>query len=394
VGFGDRQAAATTPADLRQARLAVTAVFFVNGALIASWAPYIPRVKSDLGLSTSSLGVVLLAMAVGAVAAMPAAGVMVERYGARAVLAVAVGVSYVALPFTLLAPNALTLALVLAVLGAATGVTDVAMNANGAAVEHRYGRPILSSLHGLWSIGAFVGAGTTALVTALGVPAELHLVVAALVFGLAGLAACSRLMPAAERADDRRPRGARPTRLVLGLAVIALAAFLAEGAITDWGPLYLRTSLDESATVSAAGYAVFVGSMALMRLTGDRLTARAGRVPVVRIGALLAGIALAVALLVEQPAATFVAFACIGLGLANVFPLVVSAAGRTRSPALAIATVSTGGYAGILIGPPAIGFAADAFSLPVALGLVVGLCALIAALAGLVHGNRETGIET
>jgi MFS family permease len=137
-----------------------------------------------------------------------------------------------------------------------------------------------------------------------------------------------------------------------------------------------------------------VGSMAIMRLTGDRLTSRAGRVPVVRFGALLAGLALAAALLLGQPAATFIAFILTGLGLANIFPLVVSAAGRTRSPALAIATVSTGGYAGVLIGPPVIGFAADLFSLPIALGLVVGLCALIAALAGLVRGDRGTSIGT
>ena len=133
--------------------------------------------------------------------------------------------------------------------------------------------------------------------------------------------------------------------------------------------------------------------MAIMRLTGDRLTARAGRVPVVRFGALLAGLALAIALLVEQPAATFIAFALTGLGLANIFPLVVSAAGRTRSPALAIATVSTGGYARRTDRPAGDGFAADLFSLPIALGLVVGLCLLVAALAGLVHGDRESAVE-
>jgi MFS family permease len=386
VGSLDRPAPVPAGGDLRSARAAVTAIFFVNGALIASWAPYIPRIKHDLDLSARGLGLVLLAMAVGAVACMPAAGVMVERFGARATLAVAVALSYIALPFTLAVSDAFALAGVLAVMGAATGVTDIAMNANGAAVERRYGRPILSSLHGLWSIGGFVAAGTTALMTATGVPAELHLVCAALVLGGVGLAACTRLMRAAPRVEGLRPRRTRPSRGLLGLALISLAAFLAEGAINDWGPLYLRTSLGESATVGAAGYAVFVGSMAAMRLTGDRLTARFGRVPIVRSGAALAAIALASALLVAQPAATFIAFACIGLGLANVFPLVVSAAGRSRSPApaLAIATVSTGGYAGVLIGPPAIGFAADATSLPIALGLVVALCALVAALAGLV----------
>ena len=190
----------------------MTAVFFVNGALVASWAPYIPHIKADLGLSTSALGVVLLAMAVGAVAAMPAAGFLVQRYGARAILGLAVGVSYLALPFVLIAPSAPALAGVLLVMGAASGMTDVAMNANGAAVEHRYGRPILSSLHGLWSVGGFVAAGTTALVTALGVPPELHLLVAAVVFGLLGLAACTRLMPAAERAPTTAGRAARGRR--------------------------------------------------------------------------------------------------------------------------------------------------------------------------------------
>ena len=126
-----------------------------NGALNASWAPYIPHIKSDLELSARGLGFVLLAMAFGAVASMPAAGFMVERFGARSTLAGAVALGYVALPFVLLAPTPLALAGVLVALGASTGVTDVAMNANGAAVEHRYGRPILSSLHAFWSIGAF-----------------------------------------------------------------------------------------------------------------------------------------------------------------------------------------------------------------------------------------------
>jgi MFS family permease len=374
------------PAELRTARAAVTAVFFVNGALNASWAPYIPHIKGDLELSARGLGLVLLAMAFGAVASMPAAGFLVERFGARSTLAVAVALGYVALPFVLLAPTPLALAGVLVLLGASTGVTDVAMNANGAAVEHFYGRPILSSLHAFWSIGAFAGAGVTALMTATGVPAEVHLVAVAVLLGAVGTLACSRLMPAAEHpAEHPAERRARPSRRVIGLTLIAMSAFLAEGAINDWGALYLRTSLGESATVGAAGYAVFVGSMALMRLTGDRLTAHAGRTQIVRAGTAIGGAALALALLAGHPVAAFVAYACLGIGLANVFPLVVSAASRSPAPGVAIATVTTGGYAGVLIGPPAIGFLADASSLPAALGLVVALCALMVVLAGLVR---------
>jgi fucose permease len=391
VGSVDRQAAETMPAALRKARVAVTTVFFVNGALNSSWAPYIPHVKSDLDLSARGLGFVLLAMAFGAVASMPAAGIMVERFGARATLAVAVALGYLALPFVLLAPTPPALAGVLVALGASTGVTDVAMNANGAAVEHHLGRPILSSLHAFWSIGAFAGAGVTALMTATGVPAELHLVAASALLGAIGLFACSRLMPSAEHpAEGSAGRRTRPSRRVLGLTLIALSAFLAEGAINDWGALYLRTSLGESATIGAAGYAVFVGSMALMRLIGDRLIAHAGRTPIVRVGTALGGGALALALLAEHPAAAFAAFACLGIGLANVFPLVVSAASRSPAPGVAIATVTTGGYAGVLIGPPAIGFLADASSLPASLGVVVALCALMVALAGLVRTGPAT----
>ncbi len=387
MGPVDRQAAAIPPAELRTARIDVTTVFFVNGALIASCAPYIPRIKADLELSPRGLGFVLLAMAFGAVATMPAAGLAVERFGARATLAVAVALGYVALPFVLLAPSAVSLACVLVAVGSSTGVTDVAMNANGAAVEHRYGRPILSSLHAFWSIGAFASAGATAVMIAIGVPGELHLVLASLLLGAAGLAACARLMPAAERAADQHGGRSRPSGRVLGLALIAVSSFLAEGAVNDWGALYLRNSLGESATVGAAGYAVFVGSMALMRLSGDRLTAHVGRVRIVRTGTAVAGLALALALLVSHPAAAFVAFACLGIGIANVFPLVVSAASRSRAPAVAIATVTTGGYTGVLVGPPVIGFLADATSLALALGLIVALCALMVALAGLVGGR-------
>ena len=206
----------------------------------------------------------------------------------------AVGVSYIALPFTLLAPSALALAGVLAVMGAASGVTDVAMNANGAAVEHRYGAadPLVAARalerrrirrrghHRARDRARRAGRAAPRRGGGRLRPARPR--------GLHAAHARGRATPAIAP-----PRRSRPTRLVLGLALISLAAFLAEGAINDWGPLYLRTSLDESATVAAAGYAVFVGSMAIMRLTGDRLTSRAGRVPVVRFGALLAGIALA-----------------------------------------------------------------------------------------------------
>ena len=169
-------------------------------------------------------------------------------------------------------------------------------------------------------------------------------------------------MPAAERPGERRrAAGARPSRRVLGLTLIALSSFLVEGAINDWGALYLRNSLGESRDRRGGGLRGLRrldGDHAADRRPPDRARRRAPDRARRRRGS--AAIALALALLVEHPAAAFIAFACLGLGLANVFPLVVSAASRTPAPGVAIATVSTGGYAGILIGPPAIGFLADA----------------------------------
>jgi MFS family permease len=387
----ERAAGAIPRAVPGAARRAIATIFLVDGAVVGTWAARVPALQDRAGVSTATLGLALAGLAAGALVAMPISGWRAARDGSRRTTLVCVAAIVIALPIPSLATSAAGLILGAVALGAANGAIDVAMNAHGVEVERRLGRPILSSLHAFWSIGAFAGAGVTALMTATGVPAELHLVAASALLGAIGLFACSRLMPSAEHpAEGSAGRRTRPSRRVLGLTLIALSAFLAEGAINDWGALYLRTSLGESATIGAAGYAVFVGSMALMRLTGDRLIAHAGRTPIVRVGTALGGGALALALLAEHPAAAFAAFACLGIGLANVFPLVVSAASRSPAPGVAIATVTTGGYAGVLIGPPAIGFLADASSLPASLGVVVALCALMVALAGLVRTGPAT----
>jgi hypothetical protein len=280
-----------------------------------------------------------------------------------------------------LASDLIGLGLALLAAGAAGGALDVSMNAQGVAVEKHYWRPIMSSLHGMFSLGAMVGAGATGLVAALGVPLLPHFAGVAGLIVVVGLIACRPMLPAAAEAGAQGPGFARPSLRLLLPGIVALAALLSEGAMADWSAVYLSVSLGAGTITAAAAYATFSLMMAAGRLSGDRLVARLGGDAVVRAGGALAACGLGLTLLIGHPLVAVVGFGLVGAGLACVFPVVLSAAARTPDlpPSAAIAAVCTVGYFGFLIGPPAIGGLAELIGLPEALGLVVLLCALIAA---------------
>jgi hypothetical protein len=370
----------------RSARMAVAAMFFINGAVLASWVPMIPAVQQNLSLSTGALGIALLGMAAGALLAMPIAGMVSARRGSGMITTLA-GLIYCAvLPMLLLAPVLPVLFLVLFVFGAANGAMDVTMNAQGVLVERRYRRPIMSSFHGLYSMGGFTGAVSSGILAALGVPSETRMLGAACLFAI-GVAVASRwLLPAAGETTTTGPRFARLSGPLVALAVVGFSAFVAEGAMGDWSAVYLRNSLGAGPALASAGFAAFACTMAAMRMTGDRLVQYAGPVLVVRSGGIIAGIGLGVALLVGHPLAAIIGCGLVGCGMANVVPVMLSAAGRASSLAAgpAIAAVSTGSYFGSLAGPPVVGFAANVVTLPYALGLVVACCLVVTLLAGAV----------
>jgi len=365
------------------ARWAVAAMFLVNGALLANWVARIPAVQQRLGLSAGALGIALLGMAIGALAAFPVTGLLIAHYGSRRVTTGAALVYCAAVPLPGLAPSLPLLMVALIALGAGNGAMDVAMNAQGVAVEARYGRPIMSSFHGLWSVGGFAGALVGGLAAGAGIAPFPHLLGAAVVLVIAALVAARWLLPVAADADSGAPAFARPTRALLGLGVVAFCSALGEGAMADWSAVYLHSSLATSAAFAAAGYAGFSLAMTVGRLSGDRLTHRFGPVVLVRVGGLLAAAGLGVALVVGRSVPAVAGFALVGAGLSLVAPLVYSRAGRTPgvSPAAALAAVATMGYTGFLLGPPIIGAVAQALSLRDALGLIVLLAIAIAALA-------------
>lgn len=379
----------------RAARRAVMAVFFINGIALGNWFPRIPAVQRELGLSDGLLGLALLGTAAGALVAMPTTGWLIARRGSRAVTTAAALALCAALPLPARAPDLAWLIAALALLGAANGVLDVAMNAQAVAVERRYGRPIMTTFHGLWSLGGLIGAAVAGLVAGGGVGPRPHLLTIAAILLPVALLTRRWLLPARVDAGGGGPAFARPSRALAGLGVVGFCALLGEGAVADWSAVYLRNELGTGAGFAAAGYAAFSLAMAAGRFAGDALTARLGPVAIVRYGGLLVALGLGAALAVGQPVATLVGFACVGAGLACVFPVILSAAGRQGAinPGAALAAVSTAGYSGFLAGPPLIGFVAELAGLRVGLATVVLLAAAIVLLAGAVGpaGSAERG---
>jgi predicted MFS family arabinose efflux permease len=357
------------------ARAATFGVFFVNGAAIGTWVGHIPWIQDRFELSKSTLGLVLLAMSIGVIVALPLMGQAIVRLGS--VRATRLGgfacVALLLLP--LLAPEPWLLPVALTLFGASSAAMDVSMNAHGVAVERGLHRPIMSSLHAGWAFGGLAGAGLVTVGGAAGLDPRLQTALAAALLAILLTASLRRIGPGSDTAEA--PGGfVRPSRGVLLLAVLCLLIMVTEGAMADWGGLYLSRDLGTSTSVAALAFAAFSGGMTAGRLFGDWLNHRLGAATLMRGGTALAGVALGALLLVGEPAVALAGFFLVGIGVANGVPLVFSAAGHApgRESGPNIAAVSSMGSIGFLAGPPFIGFLAEATSLPLALStLCVGL---------------------
>jgi MFS family permease len=371
---------------LRAARLAVLAVFFLNGFGFASFVVRIPAVQERLSLGEGLLGLALLGVSVGSLSSMPLTGWLISRFGSRPLVGISAILFPLALLLAALAPVLAVLVATFALVGASAGLLDVSMNAHASTVEKGYGRRIMSSFHAAFSFGGLAGAASGGLVASAGVGIAPHILGVA-AFSIVGAAIIyGVLLPAsADRGESGDPAFARPTRALVGLGVISFCVLLGEGAMADWSAVYLRNALETGPGFAAAGYAAFSLTMATGRLFGDRLAEALGPATLVRLGGSVAAFGLASGLLLATPSAALVAFAGVGLGLSVIFPTALGAAGRAEGgTGPAIAAVSTAGYFGFLVGPPTIGFAAEATSLGTALFLVVVLCLAVAVLAGAV----------
>ena len=368
-------------------RAAVAAAFLIHSTVSGTWAPRLPAIKESLGLSDGELGTALVGLAIGLVAGTRVAGAPIDRFGSRPVMRAGFPLLAATLLLPGLADGIVTLFLSLLVLGVASGALDVAMNAQGIEVERRLGRPILSGLHGLWSVGLGLGAVVAALAAAVEADPLEHFAVVAGVLAVASVVFLRGLLAVDHQLRDTgaeaEPVDVRWTMALVLLGVIAFCSFVGEGSASDWSAVYMTQELATSQALGAVAFAAFAVTMALARFAADPLRGRPGNVVLVRGGSLLAAAGLGIALLVHEPAAGIAGFALLGLGLAPVVPIAFSAAGDLdpRATGRLVGRVATIGYVGSVAGPIMIGWLAEATSLRTSLGLVVVLAIVIAASA-------------
>ncbi|MEU5061117.1 MULTISPECIES: MFS transporter [unclassified Streptomyces] len=378
--------------ELKRARYAVATVFCVHGAVTGSFATRVPWIQDHAGVSAGQLGVALAFPALGASVAMPLAGWVSHRFGARTALRGLLALWTLALILPSLAPNLAVLCVALFAYGASAGMSDVAMNALGVEVENRLDRSIMSSLHGMWSVGALIGSAAGTLAAHLGSDARLHHLLAAATLTVVGFIACGGVLDLRPTEDEEPPpRFALPPRSALLIGAVGFCAVFAEGASLDWSAVYLRDVLDTSAGLAAACTTAFTLTMAVARLAGDRIVDRFGAVRTVRVGGVGASLGGLLVVVAPNPAVAMAGFGLMGLGIAVVVPLAFAAAGRSGpNPSQAIAGVATITYTSGLIAPSAIGTVADATSLVVSFGLVTFLACGLAVFAGVLRTGDRT----
>ncbi|PYC76663.1 MFS transporter [Streptomyces tateyamensis] len=366
-------------ARLRRARVSVALVFAVHGTLAGTFATRIPAIREHLHLSAGQLGLALVMPALGASLAMPLAGRIAHRLGARTAIRLLIGLYALALTLPPLAPGLPWLCLATLVFGATAGMADVAMNAEGVEVEQRLGRSIMSGLHGMWTLGGLVAAGLGLLAARQHLDPRAHLALVALALLAAAQLVCGHLLDVRPEPEaEAPPRFSVPPRSALLIGLVGFCAVFAEGAGIDWSGVYLRDVTGAAAGTATLAYAAFTALMTLGRFAGDAVVSRLGAVTTVRLGGVVAAAGGVLVVAASGPGLAIPGFGLIGLGIAVVVPLAFAAAGHAGpNPSQAIAGVATVTYTSGLVAPAIVGLVAQGTSLRVSFVLVTLLAAAL-----------------
>jgi MFS family permease len=374
-----------------RARGALSSLFLLHGFIAASWVARIPAVSEGLGLEAVVLGTILMGNMAGSLAGSITSGGLVDRYGSRATAQYTVLAALVGLVSLSLMPSAMLLFVGLAVYGLLMSYLNIAINAQATALEARYGRPIFSSFHAMWSLGALLGALSGAGLAGLGFQPWLHFVlvglVGALIVGVGWRWLLETPVPPIRRVF------ALPTGPLLFLGLMGFCTAISDGSIPGWSGVYLR-SLGAPESVAALGFAVHQSVMLLGRLSGDWLVARFGAVRVVRYGALFGGLGLGLGVLSQSVEGALLGIACMGWGMATLFPMMFAAASNTPglSAASAISSVSTMSTLGGLVGPLLLGGVAEVGGVRSSFLLAAMLAGVVSWLAFSLSGYRTRSL--
>lgn len=370
----------TASANRPETRLATRISFFAAGFAMACWAPLVPFAKANVGVDDGALGLLLLCLGAGSLVAMPLTGAMSARIGSKPMILAGGFGLVLTLPLLAAAGHPLALALVLLFFGASLGTIDVAMNIHAVEVDRDSPTPLLSGFHALFSIGGFAGAGGMTLLLSSGLAPVVSAVLAGALTLVAMIVVWPRLLrrPVGEPAPLALPRG-----IVLVISLLAFIMFLVEGAMLDWSALFVMVRGLLEPAQGGLAYMLFAIAMTIGRLTGDRVVAWLGNLRVIVLGGLVAIGGFVLLLTAPWTPLALASFALIGFGASNIVPVLFSLAGRQKvmPVGLAVAAMTTIGYAGILAGPAAVGFVSQALGLPAAFWMLAALTVVVPLLA-------------
>lgn len=355
--------------------------FLIGGLVMSAWAPLVPLAKEGAALDEGELGLLLLGLGIGSILAMPFGGYITARFGCRLVIISSVLALCVALPFLVCLTSLSLLGVAILFFGASMGMLDCAINIQSILVEKKSGESLQSGFHGLYSVGGILGSGAMTVLLSLGID-PLLCVLCIIGFVLSALyKAAPGLLPYGTGREG--PMFALPRGIVALLGALCFISFLTEGAILDWGAVFLVSNRGMEASMAGLGYTCFAVMMTLGRLFGDSIVKKYGGVIVVTLGGVLASSGMILCLLFEGWPASLVGYSLIGAGCSNIAPVLFTAVGRQqRMPhQVAVPAVITMGYAGILIGPALIGMIAHVSTLSLALGCLIFLLLFVSASA-------------
>lgn len=364
-------------------RIATSVFFFIAGVCFASWASRIPDIQSRLHLNDAGLGSVLFALPVGLMCSLPLSGWLVTRYGSKKML-LAGALAYPLILCALgLVAETWQLVTVLFFFGLFGNLMNISINTQAVGVEALYGRSIMASFHGVWSLAGFVGASIGGMMVAFHMAPLYHFMIMASLSIIAAIFVHPHTLGQDLPHDTSQPLFVMPDRSLMTLGLIALCCMICEGSMFDWSGVYFKKVVSGVGSMPTLGYIAFMSAMATGRFLGDGLVTRIGTKNLLQISGVVIASGLLISVLFPTVVFATAGFLLVGFGVSSVVPLVYSAAGRsgTMAPGLALAAVSTIGYFGFLFGPPLIGFIAQAASLRWSLTLIacLGFCTSILA---------------
>lgn len=362
------------PLDTRAKRTSTRAVFFIAGFAMGLWASLVPYAQNRLQFDAGSLGLLLLCLGTGSLLAMLFSGKLIGHFGCRKIMSLGIVLTCIFLPTLAIIDQFPLMAVCLFFFGAGIGLVDVAVNVQGSLVEQSSDKPLMSGFHCLFSIGSIAGAGGGATLFALGLMPLTVTFIAIVLIAIITSAVFNELIPFGDHKEPSESAIAKPRpnfRLVL-MALMCMICFMAEGAVLDWSGVFLTNDRGLDITHAGWGFAVFGGTMSVMRFIGDKVVSILGRKRVLILSSLFAMVGYAVAVIIPDWKFTLLGFALVGIGAANIVPVLITLAGQEKvMPVnMSVAMVATLGYFGVLGGPALIGFIAHLTDLYTAFSIV------------------------